>query len=147
MLTGTCNCGAVHFEITEPLQAAAYCHCTRCQRRTGTGAACNARVDAAALRVVRGEDRIRSWKPADGAEKCFCGDCGSGLFARTPDGLSVGVRLGVLDGDVRITPSLHQFTAYAAPWESIPDDGLPRYPERAPQKALETVAGLSGGLS
>lgn len=132
MLTGTCNCGAVHFEITEPLQSAAYCHCTRCQRRTGAGAACNARVDAATLRVIRGEDRIRSWKPADGAEKCFCGDCGSGLFARTQDGRSVGVRLGVLDGDVGITPSLHQFTAYAASWESIPDDGLPRYPERAP---------------
>ena len=132
MLTGTCNCGAVRFEITEPLQSAAYCHCTRCQRRTGAAAACNARVDSAALRVVRGEDRIRSWKPADGAEKCFCGDCGSALFARTRDGLSVGVRLGVLDGDPGITPSLHQFTAYAASWEPIPDDGLPRYPERAP---------------
>ncbi len=132
MLTGTCNCGAVQFEITEPPLSAADCHCTRCQRRTGAAAACNARVDAATLRVVRGEDRIRSWKPEDGAEKCFCGDCGSALFARTQDGQSVGVRLGVLDGDPGIKPSLHQFTAYAAKWEPIPDDGLPRYPEGAP---------------
>ncbi len=35
-LTGGCGCGAVRFEISEPLTAAAYCHCTRCQVRTGT---------------------------------------------------------------------------------------------------------------
>jgi hypothetical protein len=29
-LTGGCNCGAVRFEVTEPLVAASYCHCKRC---------------------------------------------------------------------------------------------------------------------
>jgi hypothetical protein len=32
-LIGGCNCGAVRFEVTEPLVAATHCHCTRCQRR------------------------------------------------------------------------------------------------------------------
>jgi hypothetical protein len=27
-LIGGCNCGAVRFEITEPLLRARYCHCT-----------------------------------------------------------------------------------------------------------------------
>jgi hypothetical protein len=27
---------------------------------------------------------------------------------------------------------LHQFVDYAAPWEPIPADGLPRFPERRP---------------
>ena len=36
-LTGRCNCGAVRFELTEPLLGASYCHCKRCQRRTGSG--------------------------------------------------------------------------------------------------------------
>jgi hypothetical protein len=31
-----------------------------------------------------------------------------------------------------VRPSGHQFTAYAAPWERIPDDGLPRWPEARP---------------
>ncbi len=35
-LTGGCNCGAVRFEVTAPLVKASYCHCKRCQRRTGT---------------------------------------------------------------------------------------------------------------
>ena len=35
-LTGGCNCGAVRFEVTAPLVGASYCHCKRCQRRSGT---------------------------------------------------------------------------------------------------------------
>jgi hypothetical protein len=132
-VTGACGCGAVRFEVTEPFLGATYCHCTRCQRRTGTGASANARVNADAFRILAGEDRIRSWAPPDGAEKFFCGDCGSALFSRTaPDADMVGVRLGALDSDPGVRPSAHQFVAYAAPWEAIPDDGLPRHPERTP---------------
>ena len=42
------------------------------------------------------------------------------------------MRMGTFDGDPGVRPSYHQFTAYAAVWEPIPDDGLPRYPERRP---------------
>jgi hypothetical protein len=129
-LTGTCNCGAVRFEVSEPFVSSTYCHCTRCQRRTGTGASANARVAAPGFAIVHGEDRLRSWKPAEGAEKFFCGDCGSAMFSRG-DPEWVGVRLGVLDGDPGIRPTAHQFVVYAASWEPLPDDGLPRHPESA----------------
>jgi hypothetical protein len=131
-VTGTCNCGAVQFEVTEPFAGSTYCHCTRCQRRTGTAAAPNARTVPGSFRVVRGEDRLRSWEPPTGAAKFFCGDCGSHMFSRTQDGGTVGVRLGVLDSDPGIRPSAHQYTAYAADWEAIPDDGLPRHQEGTP---------------
>ena len=66
-------------------------------------------------------------------EKTFCGACGSSVFVRRPDdGAIVAVRLGAFDGDPGIRPSARQFVAYAARWEDIPDDGLPRYPERRP---------------
>ncbi|HEY3727975.1 MAG TPA: GFA family protein [Solirubrobacteraceae bacterium] len=134
-LTGGCGCGAVRFEIDAPLQSASYCHCTRCQRRTGTAASANARIEPGSLRVVQGEDRLRAWKPEGGAEKWFCGDCGSALYSRTPGEVErIGVRLGALDTVPEVKPSLHQFVAYAAGWEEIPDDGLPRYPERAPRR-------------
>ena len=132
-LTGACGCGAVRFEVSGPFLGASYCHCTRCQRRTGTGSSANARVGAGDFRVASGEERLRSWAPPDGAEKFFCGDCGSALFSRNraaPD--VVGVRLGAFDTDPGIRPTARQFVAYAAAWEQIPDDGLPRYAERAP---------------
>jgi hypothetical protein len=130
LLTGGCNCGAVRFEVGAPLASANYCHCTRCQRRTGTAAAVSGRVEPGSFRVVQGEDRMRAWKPETGAQKWFCGDCGSALFSLSPgDPDQVGVRLGALDSDPGIRPQWRQFVAYAAPWEKIPEDGLPRYPE------------------
>lgn len=132
-LTGGCGCGAVRFEVTEPLVGATYCHCTRCQRRTGTAASANAAAAPGSFRIVRGEDRVRAWKPEGGAEKHFCGECGSALFSRGHnDPERVGVRLGAFDTDPGVRPSARQFVAYASPWEPLPDDGLPRFPERRP---------------
>jgi hypothetical protein len=133
VLTGGCNCGAVRFDITQPLVSARYCHCTRCQRRTGAAASASASVAPGTFHVIAGEEALKHWKPDDGAEKWFCGECGSAVFTRDPDNPEqIGVRLGAIDGDPGIRPSVRQFVAYAAPWEPIPDDGLPRYPERRP---------------
>jgi hypothetical protein len=131
-LTGACGCGAVEFEIDEPLVAAAYCHCTRCQRRTGTAMQASALLVPGSLRVTRGEEHLKTWAPEGGFEKIFCAECGSAMFGRDPAKSEIGlVRLGVIDGDPGIRPMAHQFVAYAAPWQPIPDDGLPRFDERA----------------
>jgi hypothetical protein len=132
-LTGGCGCGAVRFQVHEPLVSAAYCHCTRCQHRTGTAAAASALIAPGSLELLTGEDRLGRWAPGDGFAKLFCSACGSALFVEDPQtGVIAGVRMGAFDGDPGIRPQLRQFVAYAAPWEPIPDDGLPRYPERRP---------------
>jgi hypothetical protein len=132
-MTGGCNCGAVRFEISEPFVGALYCHCTRCQRRSGAAASANGQAAPGSFKVVSGEEAMRVWQPEDGNQKWFCGECGSALFTRTAkDPERIGVRLGAVDGDPGIRPEARQFVAYAAPWEPIPDDGLPRYPERLP---------------
>ena len=127
-LTGHCECGAVQFEIDEPLEAAGYCHCTRCQRRTGGSASASARVAPGSLRVVEGEEHLRAWEPEGGFAKVFCGECGSALFGRAPvsDEHSL-VRMGVIDGDPGIRMQGHQYLESAAVWEPVPDDGLPRF--------------------
>lgn len=126
-LTGHCNCGAVRLEITEPLIAAAYCHCTRCQRRTGTSGGASAVLAPGALRILEGEDVLRGWWAGDGGEKVFCSVCGSHLFARNHEtGEPYAVRLGVLDGDPGVRPQARLHVASAAVWEPLPDDGLTR---------------------
>ncbi len=130
LLTGACGCGAVRYEITEPLVSAGYCHCTRCQRRSGTAASANGLTAPNSFQVIAGQDRLRAWAPEGGFEKWFCGDCGSALFSRNPDDHSqVGVRLGTLDADPGIRPAYRQFLAFAAPWEAVADDGLSHHPE------------------
>ena len=94
-LAGGCGCGAVRFEVTAPLVSANYCHCTRCQRRSGTAASANARAEPGSFRILSGEESLRAWRPAGGFEKWFCGDCGSALFSRHPhDPEQVSIRLG-----------------------------------------------------
>src|SRR3954469_6103755 len=120
-------CGGVRFEISEPLVNAGYCHCTRCQRRSGTAASAQARVAAGSMRILQGEDLVRSWRPPAGFAKAFCSECGSQLWSEDPDDPDVrSVRLGAFDGDPGIRPTTRQFTAYAAVWEPLPDDGIPR---------------------
>ena len=129
-LTGGCLCGGVRFEIDAPLRGASYCHCTRCQRRTGTGASANGRLEPGSLRVTQGAELVGSYSPDAGWTKCFCTVCGGALWSQSPDDPTrLGLRLGTLDSDPGIRPSARQFVAYAAPWEEIPDDGLPRFPE------------------
>jgi hypothetical protein len=132
-LTGGCLCGGVRYEVTEPLVSASYCHCKRCQRRTGSAASVSARVVPGSLRLTGGEELLASWDPPDGFKKVFCSGCGGALWAQSPDDPAiVSVRLGTFDSDPGIRPSYRQFVAYAASWEPIPEDGLPRHPERAP---------------
>ena len=132
-LTGGCMCGAVRFEIDRPLVSAGYCHCTRCQRRTGTAASASARIEPGSLTVVAGEELLRAWDPPEGFSKIFCSVCGSAMWSRSQEDPSIlSVRLGALDGDPGIRPMDHTFVAYAASWEPLPDDGLPRHPEARP---------------
>jgi hypothetical protein len=132
-LTGGCLCGGVRFEVTSPLVSAGYCHCTRCQRRTGSAYSAQARIEPGSLRVTAGDDLVRAYEPPGGFLKFFCSACGSALWSQDPaDSKVKSVRLGVFDGDPRIRPSYRQFVAYAAPWEQIPDDGLDHYPELRP---------------
>ena len=59
--------------------------------------------------------------------------------------------MGTFDDDPGIRPTVRQFVAYAAPWEPMPDDGLPRFPEsrhaprRTPALIVVRTAGPSPG--
>ena len=130
--SGGCLCGGVRFTLSEPAREAGYCHCTRCQKRTGGGHSLQARIDGRTFRLTQGEELVRCWQPPDaGFAKCFCGVCGAHLFSRGGDQMSI--RMAAFDGDPGVRPSWHSFTDYAPPWEPVPDDGLPRYPEAKPR--------------
>jgi hypothetical protein len=129
-LEGRCLCGAVRFVVGQPT-GAGYCHCTRCQRRTGTAASVQAAVDGGTFRLVSGEESLRGWRhPAGGFEKFFCSQCGAHLFSRNPENpAQMAIRMSAFDVDPGIRPSYRQFVNYAAQWEPIPDDGLERHGE------------------
>src|SRR5919198_2564532 len=133
-IRGGCLCGGVRFEITATFLRANHCHCSRCRKHSGTFGLTQGRVPREGFRLLQGADLVRVYRPPDGgAVKAFCSECGSSLFGGTwPDGPEVSVRLGALDDDPGIRPQYHSFVDSRAPWDVVPDDGLPRYGEANP---------------
>jgi len=129
--TGRCLCGAITFEVTEPPLGARYCHCRRCQRRTGTGSSVNAAVRPGTVRVLRGADLLATYVPQDGASKSYCRECGGHLFSNE-SGDVIAVRMGAFDDDPGVRPDRRQWLSSAAEWDVLPDDGLARYDGPAP---------------
>ncbi len=126
-MSGRCACGAVAFEVTKPFESAGYCHCKRCQRRSGALWSANALVPGDGFRVTEGAENIRVWAPEDGLPKAFCATCGGHVYGGDLDGPIVAVRLGALEGDPGIRPSWHTWLESAEEWHPIPDDDLERH--------------------
>ena len=126
---GSCLCGAVRFEVTEPFLRWTNCHCSLCRKHSGTFGATTLRAARDSFRLLEGEELLRVYDPGAGhARKVFCTACGSSLFGgQWPDGEELSIRAGALDDDPGLRPQLHIFVESAAPWDELPDDGLPRH--------------------
>jgi hypothetical protein len=131
-LAGSCQCGAVQFEVDGPFLALTYCHCTTCKKLSGGVGTANGRVRTEAIRVTSGAEALRTYQPEEGSAKTFCSLCGSNLFGGGwPESEQSSVRLSAIDSPFEGRPTAHNFVRSVAPWETIPDDGLEHYEVRA----------------
>ena len=131
MMRGSCLCGAVRFEVTGPFDGVVHCHCASCKKLAGGGSTTSGRIAKDAIRILEGEELLRTFQPADGKSKTFCTVCGSNLFgAGWPDAEVAAVRLAGLDEGLGQVPQAHIFVRSVAPWEILPEDGLPRFDTR-----------------
>lgn len=132
-MRGSCLCGGVTFEVTEPFARVSLCHCTTCKAISGGPGSATGRVPTSAIHVLTGLELITTYQPREGLAKSFCGVCGANLFGTGwPDSDMSGVRLPTLVDQDGIEPEMHTWVQSVAPWETLPDDGLPRYDAGAP---------------
>ena len=121
----------MRFEVTEPFELVTNCHCASCKKISGGTGTVSGRASSAAIRVLEGEELLRTFQPAEGSAKTFCSVCGSNLFGGGwPESPSASVRLSALDSPFERRPEAHLFVRSVAPWETLPDDGAPRYAAR-----------------
>jgi hypothetical protein len=93
----------------------------------------NGMVAPEAVDVIAGEESVRYWRPEGGLPKGFCGECGGHVWSGEPGvGDVIAVRFGALHGDPGVEPQWRQWLESAADWHPIPDDGVPRFPQRRP---------------
>lgn len=119
--------------MTEPFERVTACHCATCKKISGGPGTVSGRTRTAAIRILQGEELLRTYQPAEGTAKTFCSVCGANLFGGGwPESEHTSVRLTALDEPFDRRPEARIYVRSVAPWEVLPDDGVPRYDERAP---------------
>ena len=78
MLSGSCNCGGVRFELADPPTAATACHCMQCRKQSGHFFA-SANVTKSALRLLTA-DTLGWYQASTKVRRGFCTRCGAWLF-------------------------------------------------------------------
>jgi hypothetical protein len=124
---GGCLCGEIRYALTEDPLTLYACHCTDCQRHTGTAFQLSMVVRRASLEVLRGQPSRFSVEKPDGGQRrgVFCARCASRLWgepAALPNVASL--RAGTLDDTSWFEPVGHIWTRSAQRWVEIPGSTL-----------------------
>ncbi|MBR1219324.1 GFA family protein [Bradyrhizobium sp. U87765 SZCCT0131] len=125
---GGCLCGAVRYGVKGELRGVTICHCTHCQKLSGSLFSFNA-VAREADYVQSGATTvyIDSGDSGQPVERHFCGRCGSPILAKIAAAPGkVVIKAGTLDDIAGLQPKIEIYTDHAAAWLA-PFEGATRF--------------------
>jgi hypothetical protein len=143
---GGCTCRQVRYRmITKPLFVHC-CHCSWCQRETGSAFALNAMIEAERLQILQGEVRVID-TPSNSGKGQRISRCPKCLIAVWSNYAGLGdavcfVRVGTLDNPGALPPDIHIFTSTKQPWVVLPaaTPAVPEYYKAASYWPKESLA-------
>lgn len=136
---GGCLCGAVRFKVDGAPIRMVQCHCTDCQRASGSGHMPNVLFKEANVAVSGATSRYESLADSGNTlTRHFCPTCGGRLFLSSSarPGLLI-MAAGAFDDSGWYTPELAIFTASARPWDPPPPD-VPHHEAMPPAPSPKT---------
>ena len=139
--TGGCLCSDIRYRLDEDPLTVYACHCSDCQRQTGSSFSLSMVVRREALKRVQGEAVEYLVELSDGRRKqsSYCPRCTTRLWSPSRGADLVVVEPGTLDDASWVRPVGHIWMRSAQSWLGIPDDAL-RFEERSGEAAsLELV--------
>lgn len=144
-LEGGCTCRAIRFRLTGPPLVVHCCHCTWCQRESGSAFAVNAMIEADRVELLAGAPEKVLTPSASGAGQTVarCPTCRIAVWSNYAGaGESVRfVRVGTLDEPARLPPDIHIFTSTKQPWVQLPS-AVPAVLEYYDSKLVWSAASL-----
>ena len=119
-LTGGCFCGACRYELNAAPLAVWACHCTDCQRQSGSAFNLTMPAPRDAFSLTQGEPAAFERTTARGRKTVirFCGRCGTRLFSESNPQV-VTIRPGTLDDTGWVKPTAQYFLASGHAWARI----------------------------
>lgn len=130
-MQGRCTCGAVRYRLTDTPLVVHCCHCTWCQRESGSAFAVNAMIEADRLQVEgETEEVVTPSASGKGQVVVRCPSCRVALYSHYAGSgrLTAFVRTGTLDDPGRCPPDVHIFTSTRLPWVVLPPS-IPAFAE------------------
>lgn len=131
-LTGGCHCGALRYQLSAAPLMIYNCHCTNCQKITGSAFTVAATVPEAALAFVTGAPARFEWKADSGALRFgwFCASCGGRIAnGQSPSNGVLSLRSGTFDDTSWVEPVGDIWTKSAMPtmtFGAITAEGQPK---------------------
>jgi hypothetical protein len=131
-IEGGCTCRHVRYRLTTPPLFVHCCHCTWCQRETGSAFVINALIEADRVELLNGSFEVIDTPSASGKGQKIhrCPICRIAVwsnYAGAGDAIRF-VRVGTLDEPDHIPPDIHIFTSTKLPWVILPEE-VPAVPE------------------
>ncbi|EFR04788.1 glutathione-dependent formaldehyde-activating [Nannizzia gypsea CBS 118893] len=125
-LEGGCDCKGVRYQVKTAPLIVHCCHCTWCQRETGSAFVINAVIESDRLVLLTGETEIVNTPSASGKgqEIARCTSCRVALWSHYPNTgrLTSFIRVGTLDEPNSLPPDVHIFTSTKQKWVVLPPD-------------------------
>ena len=84
MLTGSCLCGSIAYEVDADPGPIVHCHCATCRKTHGSAFSTVTNVPRDRFRWIRGEHLLKGFKSSPGKQRYFCTQCGSHIVAERP---------------------------------------------------------------
>lgn len=122
-MKGGCSCGAVRYRMTTQPMIVHCCHCSWCQRETGSAFVINAVIESDRLMVDGTPDYVVTpSESGKGQEIARCPTCRVALWSHYSNSgrRSAFVRVGTLDDPANCPPDVHIFTSSKQPWVILP---------------------------
>lgn len=130
-MEGRCTCGKIRYRLTQAPLFVHACHCTWCQRETGTAFALNALIETDAIALLAGQPELIATPSASGKGQDIarCPRCHVALWSHYAGGgrTFAFVRVGTLAHPELCPPDIHIYTATRLPWVIL-DDRVPVLP-------------------
>ena len=128
MHQGSCQCGALRYQLNgDPLTCYA-CHCTDCQTSTGSAFTLSMIVRREDVRIIEGEAAINTFMH-NGSEvqRYHCGNCGTAFwYLATEMPKYIALKPGTFDETDWFTPVAHIWLRSAQTWVVL-DETTARY--------------------
>jgi len=122
VLSGSCFCGAVKFQVSGAPEAMGYCHCESCRHWSAGPVNAFTLWKPESLKVTQGAASIGSYNKTPISHRKWCTKCGGHLFTDHPTMGLVDVYAAMLP-ELKFEPALH--VNYAESVLRI-RDGLPK---------------------